>query len=459
MGQHLYTLGSIAIVAYLLWLTALMLPIRHRCRVTATRDIMGKSRQEVWDALQVEPSFVISKTADLHDPLLITRQLDFSGGLRFHTVEARYRYFDIEPAVTKSWCIERMGDEAHPFGSDSIERFELTDIPDGVRAVMRIERNVANLGGRLAAWRGARELVRRAATGTADPETPALAQWKPALLSLGAIATFYMIMGNAGLILVAVLVLHEFGHWLAMKMFGHPAPRMMLIPFFGGIACGNGPPKTLFEDAMISVAGAAVSAIPAGAILLAAYMTGGLPADLSGFDIYAGHNALFIAVLFAAAIGAINLLQLIPMLPLDGGQILRALAQSLDPKIGAIAVAAIGGAVTVYFLLNGEYLLAAVGALGMTIGYEASRSPRTAAPMSAARAALVVALTVATAAIHITAARPVLAMAGLIPSAKRTVAEHRHTKPLLRCIYSDDAFTDWRCGSAAMLPHYDVTYE
>ena len=56
--------------------------------------------------------------------------------------------------------------------------------------------------------------------------------------------------------------LHEFGHWIAMRFTGQPAPRIMLVPFFGGVTLANHPHKTLFRDAFCALMGAGVSALP-----------------------------------------------------------------------------------------------------------------------------------------------------------------------------------------------------
>lgn len=109
--------------------------------------------------------------------------------------------------------------------------------------------------------------------------------------------------------LTVVIVLHELGHLVAYRAFGHQKVRMLFIPLLGGVAIGGRPYNSLFEVAVCALMGAGMSAffVPAGISLY----------DLSG---KAGQPALLV---FLLILGAFNLLNLLPMNRFDGGQVLR----------------------------------------------------------------------------------------------------------------------------------------
>lgn len=114
--------------------------------------------------------------------------------------------------------------------------------------------------------------------------------------------------------LTLVIVLHELGHMIAYRAFGHPSARMIFVPLLGGIAVGGRPYNTLFEVATCALMGAGMSAflVP---ILVAAHesVIGLPPTDGTGGPI----------LVFLVILGAFNLLNLLPTYRFDGGQVLR----------------------------------------------------------------------------------------------------------------------------------------
>lgn len=122
------------------------------------------------------------------------------------------------------------------------------------------------------------------------------------------------------LALVGVLVFHELGHLQAMKKFGIPTKGMYLIPFVGGFALGD-KPKTQWEDLYISMMGPVYGLLMSGVFYVIYEITDshfcGLVASVSAF---------------------INLLNLLPVHPLDGGRVVKALVFSYRNKIAFIAL-------------------------------------------------------------------------------------------------------------------------
>ncbi len=151
-----------------------------------------------------------------------------------------------------------------------------------------------------------------------------------------------------GLVFVAVgslsILAHELGHALTSRYFGLQ-PRIELV-MFGGMTYRE-PARTKRDDFLIVAAGPAVNFLIAGAAWLAPDLGEGL-ASL----------ALQVAMMINFWWGAFNLL---PIIPMDGGQLLRVILQStLKPLPAALWThrtgMALGGAAALYLLLNGSRL-------------------------------------------------------------------------------------------------------
>lgn len=112
------------------------------------------------------------------------------------------------------------------------------------------------------------------------------------------------------LALVAVMIFHEYGHVRAMKKFGIPTKGFYLIPFLGGIAVGD-KTKTQWESLYISMMGPVY----------------GLAMTAVFYVIFLVTNSHFCG-LVAATSALLNLVNLFPVHPLDGGQVIKALVFS-----------------------------------------------------------------------------------------------------------------------------------
>jgi Zn-dependent protease len=134
--------------------------------------------------------------------------------------------------------------------------------------------------------------------------------------------------------LTLVIVLHELGHMIAYRTFGHPSVRMIFIPFLGGIAIGGRPYNSHFEVATCALMGAGVSALVVPITVAAHQSAIGIPhASATETPILA----------FLVILGAFNLLNLLPTYRFDGGQVLRQVFQS--PKMLTLASFGITGVV------------------------------------------------------------------------------------------------------------------
>lgn len=147
-----------------------------------------------------------------------------------------------------------------------------------------------------------------------------------AAASLGAYTWLFTF--QFALALILCLVIHEYGHVRAMRYFGLKTKGIYLIPFFGGAALSDDKINTRWQDVVISMMGPCFGLFMSLACILA-YVVSGRP-------FFAG-LAVFNAFL--------NLLNLLPILPLDGGHVLKSVSFSMNSKLGLLVcgvTAAIG---------------------------------------------------------------------------------------------------------------------
>ncbi len=158
---------------------------------------------------------------------------------------------------------------------------------------------------------------------------------------LATAAAFSLLLGwEIGAIFVVLLVLHEFGHLISFRMIGQPWGKIIFIPFLGGVAVSRVPHLRLADDAFCAIMGAGLSVIALmPAIIVSAWQVSS-PAIVQ------------LAYVTAAIAGALNLLNLLPVFPLDGGRVLRAVMQSFVPKHVRTAMFAVAGIVAI----GGVYL-------------------------------------------------------------------------------------------------------
>lgn len=146
--------------------------------------------------------------------------------------------------------------------------------------------------------------------------------------------------------LVGMVLVHECGHAFAMWRSGVPVKGIYFIPFFGGAAVSQGIAKTRAKSAYIAING------PVWGTLLAL-------ACLAIFAITGEQHAFSLA-----AWGALlNLFNLLPIFPLDGGRIIASLAHASPRGVPIVASSLALGAIVAYF--TGLQLLLIVGFLGL----------------------------------------------------------------------------------------------
>jgi Zn-dependent protease len=135
-----------------------------------------------------------------------------------------------------------------------------------------------------------------------------LATGATALISIGSYALLFNWQFGVGL--VVLLFIHEMGHVLALKRYGVRATAPIFIPFMGAFIGMKQLPKNATMEAVVGLGGPVIGSLGA----LAAWV-------LYSID---GHP-IFLAMTYIGVF--LNLFNLLPVLPLDGGRIVGVLSR------------------------------------------------------------------------------------------------------------------------------------
>lgn len=177
------------------------------------------------------------------------------------------------------------------------------------------------------------------------------------LFAAGSLAAYSWLFSiEFAIALILCLVFHEYGHIKAMKYFGLKTKGIYLIPFVGGLALSDDKINTRWQDVVISIMGPFFGLILSIACLVGYWLT-----DLEIFAGLAVFNAL------------LNLFNLLPVLPLDGGHILKSIAFSINSRVGLVACvlgAALGVYISYHFGLALLGFLLAIGSIEIFFEYK-----------------------------------------------------------------------------------------
>jgi Zn-dependent protease len=111
---------------------------------------------------------------------------------------------------------------------------------------------------------------------------------------------------------VLLIFVHELGHAVAMQRLGIPAGAPVFIPFVGAVIAMKGHPRDAWIESVVGIGGPLLGGIGAFACLVVAWFTGSL-------FWYALASTGFL----------INLFNMIPVSPLDGGRIVGVISRWL----------------------------------------------------------------------------------------------------------------------------------
>lgn len=135
---------------------------------------------------------------------------------------------------------------------------------------------------------------------------------RKSLISLGIYGLFFYLIFNQDLIYIAavllVLLIHEFGHFFAMKAFNYTNVKLFVLPLLGAYVSGK---KSMISQKQMTV------------VILA----GPLPGIIIGFCLllynlyYPNERIEMLGNIFFI----LNVFNLLPFIPLDGGRLLETL--------------------------------------------------------------------------------------------------------------------------------------
>ena len=164
------------------------------------------------------------------------------------------------------------------------------------------------------------------------------------LSMLVAVGAYTMIWGFAYAAgFVALIFVHESGHALAMRQQGLRAGAPVFIPFVGAVIAMKDLPRNAHVEAVVGIGGPALGTLGALVCLLVGWLTGSL-------FWYALASTGFL----------INLFNLIPISPLDGGRIVGVISRWLW-----VAGYAIGIAVLIVTRSPLLFLILVIGLFGL----------------------------------------------------------------------------------------------
>jgi Zn-dependent protease len=196
------------------------------------------------------------------------------------------------------------------------------------------------------------KFYQRACAALADQDTPSQKRGRALLLLLSTMVVFaaallwafgFSALGlKLALLLIGVLLLHEAGHYLGMRLFGYRDLRMFFIPFFGAAVSGRKHAAPAWQQAIMLLLG------PLPGIALAVLLC----VIVTPVSDWLRDDWSAIAALAALGLLLINGVNLLPLVPLDGGRLLRLLIFDRHPFLesGFLLFSAFGLAVVGWIL-------------------------------------------------------------------------------------------------------------
>lgn len=149
----------------------------------------------------------------------------------------------------------------------------------------------------------------------------------------------YLIGIEFACVLIFSILVHEYGHYWWMDKEGIRKRDMIMIPPLGAIATAKEYWPSYGAEARIALAGP---------------FFGLIPAIIFGNIAVATNSKFWIASAGIAAV--INIFNLVPAIPLDGGRVFRAILVSISPKLRFISRMFSAGVITLLFF-NGFLIL------------------------------------------------------------------------------------------------------
>jgi Zn-dependent protease len=211
---------------------------------------------------------------------------------------------------------------------------------------------IAQLLARTDLWSGAWRLKGQAETGMPNERPFVLISLGVALVTgLLTLGGFILMLGlPLALLLIVVLFVHEFGHLLAFRLLGQPWGRLVFLPFLGAMAM----PRLGFESQAQAVFSALMG--PGFSILLTIFCATPWILDYQAHP-FLGGLGIITALL--------NIFNMLPAEPLDGGIALRSVLTRLMGDYAQYGLIAVGVLIASLGFSFDQFILVVFGGLAI----------------------------------------------------------------------------------------------
>lgn len=291
--------------------------------------------------------------------------------------------FSIDERVPPSkLVIRREGLEGRSVSNELLaQTYTLEEEPGGTRLDITYEWGprplLAQLMARADLWGGIFRLKGLAETGKGNERPYKLISAGVALvtglLSMGA---FGVILGwLAAVTLVFAIFVHEFGHLLAYRLMGQPWGRVVFLPFLGAIALPRLPFDSQGQSVFAALMGPGFSTLLALLCLIPA-MLGDTPNP-------------YVALVGLIVVG-LNIFNLLPVEPLDGGVTLRSVLSRVMGSHARFGLMAVGMLIAGVGLLLHQLVLVMFGGVAILANIRERRIDAGLVPLSRLQIAITI---------------------------------------------------------------------
>jgi Zn-dependent protease len=143
-----------------------------------------------------------------------------------------------------------------------------------------------------------------------------------------------------GIVFVLLILVHELGHYMTFRNFGIPADLPFFIPGFGAFVAARGPAPSLTIEALAALAGPVYGLAASGVCYALAQST---------------HEPFWLAAAYTGCF--LNAINLLPIPPLDGGNI----AAAIDPRLWILGAFAFLAFILFFHIWAGLLIVLFVG--------------------------------------------------------------------------------------------------
>jgi Zn-dependent protease len=325
---------------------------------------IGASADKVWELIELRDgkredwgrTKTLSECVDAFRQVYRkTYQTELTNG----TARAFEAYFSVKSQLLgQELVIAREGLQGKSTNNELLQQnYRLTPENGGTRLTMSYEWGprflLAQLTARADLWGGAFRLKGLAETGVPNERPYQIISLMVSLVTgLVTLAGFALLFKrwDLALLVIFALFIHEFGHLLAYRMMGQPWGRMIFLPFLGAIAM----PRLSFESQ--------------GQTVFAALMGPGFSSLLSVGCVawaYASTSDHSFAVILGFVTVMLNVFNLLPVEPLDGGIALRSVLSRLFGQHARFGLMATGAIIAAAGFFLGQVLLVIFGGLAI----------------------------------------------------------------------------------------------